>query len=111
MIRRGPPGRIRPLGDPSSDPRHRDHPSHDEAWLELAAALGREVARAEMAVMRDPDHPGLDETLLEQARALVREMADQGLSDPDFDRAVAVLSDRSAQRCPKGALNSDAKKP
>jgi hypothetical protein len=35
-------GVVRPL-DPA-DPRSPDHPNHDEAWLELARALGRAMA-------------------------------------------------------------------
>lgn len=35
-------GTVRPLD--LSDPRSPDHPSHDEAWLVLARALGRALA-------------------------------------------------------------------
>jgi hypothetical protein len=38
-------GTIRPL-DPD-DPRNLDHPSHKEQWLEIARAIGRQMARDE----------------------------------------------------------------
>jgi hypothetical protein len=38
-------GRVRPL-DPS-DPRSLDHPCHEQQWLDLAGAIGRELARLE----------------------------------------------------------------
>jgi hypothetical protein len=37
--------------DPS-DPRGLDHPSHREAWLELADAIGRLEAREEIRLRR-----------------------------------------------------------
>lgn len=44
---KGPKVIIRRVGDPS-DPRRLDHPSHREAWLRLADAIGRLEAREEI---------------------------------------------------------------
>lgn len=41
------PGVVRPV-DPA-DPRSLEHPAHDEQWLELARALGRQLGREEFA--------------------------------------------------------------
>jgi hypothetical protein len=37
--------KIRPLD--RSDPRSLDHPSHKAQWLEMARAIGRQIARDE----------------------------------------------------------------
>jgi hypothetical protein len=36
---------------PASDPRSLDHPSHKEQWLELARAIGRQMANDEFEAM------------------------------------------------------------
>ena len=43
--------------DPS-DPRSLDHPSHREAWLELADAIGRLEAREEIRLRRQRGEHG-----------------------------------------------------
>lgn len=45
---------IRPL-DPA-DPRSWDHPSHEQAWLELAKEIGRQIARDEREARRIGPH-------------------------------------------------------
>jgi hypothetical protein len=43
------------------DPRNWAHPLHDEKWLEMARAIGRQIARDEMAGRGGPHIGGNDD--------------------------------------------------